>query len=230
MTNIIPIEDQPETQYFDPPSTAADDQDLTNFLLSLETIPVDSITFQKLANQSPARRYRATHRQYNPDRALFVPAPTGLRGFLASIHTTRRGRHPRVTYPHPSIHSYPRPVQALIRTGRKLDSVIQAVTPGPFTVPALASLLVLASFISAICAPAQAPSLKALDHPTTPLKQARDKEPRIKPKILFTTEQSFTLKLTDCRENDKQHVSCQFVDPTGKQRWLYIPGLTISHE
>jgi hypothetical protein len=230
MTKSIEVDNLPETQFFDPPSNPADDQDLANFLASLETIPVDSTTFQKLANQSPARRYRATHLPYNPNRELFVPAPIGFIADLNAMRTFRRGRRTVTTFPHHPLSYYPRPLRPIIRATRKLDRAIAYLCPDPLAFTALGILSLCALLVFAIACPAQAPSLEALDHPHKACKTVSDKEPRVKPKIVFTTKQSFTLVLKDCRENDKHHVSCQFVDATGQERWLYIPGLTIPHD
>lgn len=201
--------------------------DLADFLQSLETIPVDSNTFKKLANQSPARLYRATHREYNPSRGLFVPGPTGIRGFLSLIRTTRRNRQTRITFPSCSIHSFPRSLQPLIKRLPK-----PGASPhhnGPRCLPTLiTALLIFAALATGpLWSAAQAPSLETLDHPHKACKTSEDKETKRKHTMIATSDKPLILKLSMCRENELKHVSCQFTDAAGNDHWLYIPGLVL---
>jgi hypothetical protein len=45
--------------------------------------------------------------------------------------------------------------------------------------------------------------------------------------IINKSNGDITITFTDCRENDKHHVSCKFTDPTGEEHWTYLAGLTL---
>jgi hypothetical protein len=49
-----------------------------------------------------------------------------------------------------------------------------------------------------------------------------------KPAIIAKSDAEFSLTFSNCRENEKQHVSCQFTDPAGVEHWVYLPGITLS--
>jgi hypothetical protein len=44
--------------------------------------------------------------------------------------------------------------------------------------------------------------------------------------VLNRSDKPFSLTFTACRENEKQHVSCQYSDASGNAHWVYLPGLT----
>ena len=48
-----------------------------------------------------------------------------------------------------------------------------------------------------------------------------------KPAIVATSDQSVTVHFSECRENEKQHVSCKMEDGEGNEHWVYIPGLQL---
>jgi hypothetical protein len=48
-----------------------------------------------------------------------------------------------------------------------------------------------------------------------------------KAKIVATSDAGFTIHFSDCRENEKQHVSCSFQDEAGNQHWVYLPGVAL---
>lgn len=54
-----------------------------------------------------------------------------------------------------------------------------------------------------------------------------DKPQRAKSHIVQTSTGELTITFSSCRENDKQHVSCQFKDADGTQHWVYLPGVTL---
>jgi len=54
---------------------------------------------------------------------------------------------------------------------------------------------------------------------------SRIKKP--KSKIIGTSENGYTITFSDCRENEKEHVSCQFTDPDGDSHWVYLPGMPL---
>jgi hypothetical protein len=49
-----------------------------------------------------------------------------------------------------------------------------------------------------------------------------------KPAIIAKSDAEFSLTFSNCRENEKQHVSCQFTDPAGVEHWVYLPGIALS--
>ena len=44
--------------------------------------------------------------------------------------------------------------------------------------------------------------------------------------VLNRSDKPFSLTFTACRENEKQHVTCQYSDASGNAHWVYLPGLT----
>lgn len=42
-----------------------------------------------------------------------------------------------------------------------------------------------------------------------------------------TSNGSITITFRNCRENDKQHVSCNFEDDDGNTHWVYLPGVSL---
>jgi hypothetical protein len=44
--------------------------------------------------------------------------------------------------------------------------------------------------------------------------------------IVNRTDKPLVPNFDSCRENEKQHVSCQYTDADGKAHWVYLPGLT----
>jgi len=57
----------------------------------------------------------------------------------------------------------------------------------------------------------------------------RDTDTAAKPrtKIINNSNGSVTITFTGCRENEKQHVSCQMTDPDGDTHWVYLPGYAL---
>lgn len=49
-----------------------------------------------------------------------------------------------------------------------------------------------------------------------------------KAKIVNNADAGPTIHFSACRENDKQHVSCQFTDPDGATHWVYLAGYKFS--
>lgn len=45
--------------------------------------------------------------------------------------------------------------------------------------------------------------------------------------IIAKSNGSVTITFTNCRENDKQHVSCQMSDTDGNDHWVYLPGVKL---
>jgi hypothetical protein len=100
----------------------------------------------------------------------------------------------------------------------------------PFLIPAtLLALALLAYPTMFTYAAITVPDVVVLDRPVPKAPEAsRVKKP--KSKIVATSDTGYTITFTDCRENDKQHVSCQFTDPDGDSHWVYLPGMSMPPE
>jgi len=48
-----------------------------------------------------------------------------------------------------------------------------------------------------------------------------------RPVIIAEFDQSVTVTFSECRENEKEHVSCKMEDSEGNEHWVYIPGLKL---
>ena len=57
--------------------------------------------------------------------------------------------------------------------------------------------------------------------------QTHDTGERKRPSIVNNSSDGPTIHFTSCRENDKQHVSCSFVDAAGEQHWVYLAGYKL---
>jgi len=53
-----------------------------------------------------------------------------------------------------------------------------------------------------------------------------DRPERQKTQPIMTWDKKLTITFTNCRENAKHHISCQFRDATGDQHWVCLMGLT----
>jgi hypothetical protein len=60
-----------------------------------------------------------------------------------------------------------------------------------------------------------------------PVRQSSDKPEHRKPSIVNNSSDGPTIHFERCRENDKGHVSCAFVDPDGKEHWVYLAGYQL---
>ena len=95
----------------------------------------------------------------------------------------------------------------------------------PIKVRALAFLFALLCGIESLpgfMAFAESP-VADVAHPAAP----RDPGERKRPSIVNSSSDGPTIHFTSCRENDKQHVSCSFVDADGKQHWVYLAGYKL---
>ena len=54
-----------------------------------------------------------------------------------------------------------------------------------------------------------------------------DHAARSRSKIVATSKGGITITFSECRKNDKEHVSCQFADPSGKLHWVYLAGVDL---
>jgi hypothetical protein len=65
--------------------------------------------------------------------------------------------------------------------------------------------------------------------PTANVHQTVDanKPARTRSKIVGNSSDGPTIHFSQCRENDKQHVSCQMTDADGKQHWVYLAGYKL---
>ena len=45
--------------------------------------------------------------------------------------------------------------------------------------------------------------------------------------IINNKHGELTITFTDCRENEKHHVSCKFTDNNGEDHWTYLAGVTL---
>lgn len=98
-----------------------------------------------------------------------------------------------------------------------------------FHMPAKASAL--ACTLALMAAVESLPGFMAFAEPakTPQPKQAHDdaKPARTRSKIINNSEDGPTIHFTQCRENEKHHVSCQFDGPDGEQHWVYLAGYTL---
>lgn len=70
----------------------------------------------------------------------------------------------------------------------------------------------------------RAQMLSAIHHPA-PVKQFSDREPAKVGKLpVAYSDDTVTITFHNCRENDKKHWSCQRVDGTDTEHYVYIPG------
>lgn len=53
-----------------------------------------------------------------------------------------------------------------------------------------------------------------------------DKPERARSKMIAKWDKPISIKFSNCRENEKHHISCQYRDSEGNMRWLCIMGLT----
>lgn len=88
------------------------------------------------------------------------------------------------------------------------------------TVTALSTIALEATGTVAYTAPPAAPAPQAAT--AKPAKHARPAR-----NIINNSTGSFSITFTGCRENDKQHVSCQFSDPSGAKHWVYLAGVPL---
>jgi hypothetical protein len=51
--------------------------------------------------------------------------------------------------------------------------------------------------------------------------------PKQRPKIIATSDGNITITFTNCRENEKHHVSCQMTDADDDSHWVYLPGVKL---
>ena len=67
--------------------------------------------------------------------------------------------------------------------------------------------------------------------PTQRTQQYADAKPRTRtshPHIAYSDD-TFTITLTGCEENEKQHWSCKYETPDGQEHWMYIPNFKPKH-
>jgi len=96
-------------------------------------------------------------------------------------------------------------------------------------------VLALAGFVGAPFVPA-APQRVQVAAATTPAPTIKAKRPAPEETdrwysqaghaVINHSDKPFSLTFTACRENEKQHISCQFTDDSGNAHWVYLPGLT----
>lgn len=87
-----------------------------------------------------------------------------------------------------------------------------------------AAIIGLLFFGSRLSAPAPIPVIAATEQP----RQFADTD---KPETKHNTiiqkwDKPITITFSNCRENQKHHISCQYKDSTGQLRWLCIMGLS----
>lgn len=61
--------------------------------------------------------------------------------------------------------------------------------------------------------------------------QARhtDRPPRHRGTHIAYSDDSFTITLSGCEENEKEHWSCKYTTPDGAEHWMYIPNFKPKH-
>lgn len=70
------------------------------------------------------------------------------------------------------------------------------------------------------------PQMAVIDRPG-PTAPDHSRVVKPKPHIIAHSDTGYTLTFTDCRENEKHHVSCQLEDPDGDSHWVYLPGFPL---
>lgn len=53
------------------------------------------------------------------------------------------------------------------------------------------------------------------------------KAPKQRSKIVAASNGGVTITFSECRENEKQHVSCKFEDSEGNEHWVYLAGVPL---
>jgi hypothetical protein len=227
MTSTTGVNHDSNEEILPPTNQIFQDDDLANFLTSLQPITGGENAPITQTGLSPARQYRATHRPYVPTFKGFIHTGPSLYDLVTgtqqqTIHGQVQ-RHPVVR----SLAAFPRSFQPFIRWQRKHGGLPDH--KGPRYLPTLITVfsIFLALATGPLWSPAQAPSLNALDQPHKACKTYSDKDPRVKRTMIAKSDKPLILKLSNCRENDLHHVSCQFTDADGNDHWLYIPGLKL---
>jgi hypothetical protein len=111
---------------------------------------------------------------------------------------------------------------------------INQVTIQELAVEALAKLgkLTIAGVIFALLYAIESlPCFWALVEPASAAESAPQpqpaKHPREKPSYVNNSADGPTIHFTNCRENEKGHTSCRFIDADGNQHWVYLAGYKL---
>lgn len=87
-----------------------------------------------------------------------------------------------------------------------------------------------APFVPAASQPSRPAQLASASTPSRPKRPAPEETDRWYAQaghsIVNRTDKPLLLTFDSCRENEKQHISCQFTDDSGNAHWVYLPGLT----
>ena len=112
------------------------------------------------------------------------------------------------------------------------QAIMRAMNEFAMAVAARAAAAVVATMITmliagvmGVAANCQQPEGFVVTH--NPVADVKLEVHKKKPAIVATSDQSVTVHFSECRENEKQHVSCKMEDGEGNEHWVYIPGLQL---
>lgn len=112
---------------------------------------------------------------------------------------------------------------------RSINSVIVG-TDGPARIAITAGLVWVAATAATYAwgQPAAATAVHDTHHTSAADSiQVHEEAKHAKPKIIAKSDGGITITFDNCRENAKQHVSCQFEDEAGDSHWVYLPGVPL---
>lgn len=87
-------------------------------------------------------------------------------------------------------------------------------------------LACVAGYGQQLLAPAAVPSVITHNPAADSIKPIIPAEKR-RPAIIAKSNGGIEISFHDCRENEKEHVSCHFTDNHGEAHWVYLPGVEL---